>query len=191
MPSAHTRRHRPLLHALLGPLRLQRWLWRTVAPDVPWTLAASGAWRTAPCRHAARTRRHPRGAAHLAGGRRAGAVLAVAGQHVGGLVHQDLPHELHGLLQDRLERCAHRKGGRLSAPPRPLPRRWSRSCGSGGWAGTGAHRAVQPLPTLPRTGCGAQPVTAVTKSCEWSPAFLRGLQTEVCSPRKPRPAYVF
>ena len=36
----------------------------------------------------------------LAGGRGAGTVLAVAGQHVGGLVDQDLPDALQWLLQD-------------------------------------------------------------------------------------------
>jgi len=39
------------------------------------------------------------GPTHLAGGRGAGAVLAVAGQHVGRLVHQDVPDTLQGLAQ--------------------------------------------------------------------------------------------
>lgn len=35
----------------------------------------------------------------LTSSRRVGAVLPVARQHVGGLVDQDLPHALHGLIQ--------------------------------------------------------------------------------------------
>lgn len=42
-------------------------------------------------------------ASHLAGCGRAGTVLPVAGQHVGGLVNENFPDDLQGLVQDRFE----------------------------------------------------------------------------------------
>lgn len=53
-------------------------------------------------------------ASHLAGCGRAGAVLPVAGQHVGGLVNQNFPDDLQGLVQDCFESCVHKTAGGAS-----------------------------------------------------------------------------
>lgn len=59
---------------------------------------------------------------------------------MGGLVHQDLPDELHGLLQDGFERCAHNQGrAAFSCDTAPLQRQQSTSC-EDRWARTGGLR---------------------------------------------------